>query len=78
MVERLPPLYALRAFEVAARTCSFTRAGEELALTQSAISRHIRTLEASSVAACSSATARACASPMPGGVWPSNWGRALP
>lgn len=46
MVERLPPLYALRAFEVAARTCSFTRAGEELALTQSAISRHIRTLEA--------------------------------
>ncbi|MBV6286750.1 LysR family transcriptional regulator [Pseudomonas aegrilactucae] len=46
MVDRLPPLYALRAFEVAARSCSFTRAGEELALTQSAISRHIRTLEA--------------------------------
>lgn len=46
MIDRLPPLYALRAFEVAARSCSFTRAGEELALTQSAISRHIRTLEA--------------------------------
>lgn len=46
MADRLPPLYALRAFEVAARTCSFTRAGEELSLTQSAISRHIRTLEA--------------------------------
>ena len=46
MLDRLPPLYALRAFEVAARTCSFTRAGAELALTQSAISRHIRTLEA--------------------------------
>ncbi|PWB35084.1 LysR family transcriptional regulator [Pseudomonas sp. SDI] len=46
MADRLPPLYALRAFEVAARSCSFTRAGEELALTQSAISRHIRTLEA--------------------------------
>ncbi|MHA6195087.1 LysR substrate-binding domain-containing protein [Pseudomonas wadenswilerensis] len=45
MADRLPPLYALRAFEVAARSCSFTRAGEELALTQSAISRHIRSLE---------------------------------
>lgn len=45
MVDRLPPLYALRAFEVAARSCSFTRAADELALTQSAISRHIRSLE---------------------------------
>lgn len=45
MADRLPPLYALRAFEVAARSCSFTRAAEELALTQSAISRHIRSLE---------------------------------
>lgn len=46
MSDRLPPLYALRAFEVAARSSSFTRAGEELSLTQSAISRHIRNLEA--------------------------------
>lgn len=45
MADRLPPLYALRAFEVAARFCSFTRAADELALTQSAISRHIRSLE---------------------------------
>ena len=45
MADRLPPLYALRAFEVAARSCSFTRAADELALTQSAISRHIRSLE---------------------------------
>ncbi len=45
MVESLPPLYALRAFEVAARSSSFTRAAQELSLTQSAISRHIRTLE---------------------------------
>ncbi|WP_039847313.1 LysR family transcriptional regulator, partial [Pseudomonas amygdali] len=45
MTERIPPLYALRAFEVAARSCSFTRAAQELSLTQSAISRHIRTLE---------------------------------
>ena len=45
MNRQLPPLYALRAFEAAARHASFTRAGEELAITQSAVSRHIRTLE---------------------------------
>jgi DNA-binding transcriptional LysR family regulator len=45
MGRRLPPLYALRAFEAAARHASFTRAAEELAITQSAVSRHIRTLE---------------------------------
>lgn len=45
MPRQLPPLYALRAFEAAARLSSFTRAGEELSITQSAISRHIRTLE---------------------------------
>lgn len=42
---RLPALYALRAFEAAARHGSFTRAADELAITQSAVSRHIRTLE---------------------------------
>ncbi|MBM3104891.1 MAG: LysR substrate-binding domain-containing protein [Pseudomonas sp.] len=45
MPRRLPPLYALRAFEAAARHSSFTRAGDELSITQSAVSRHIRTLE---------------------------------
>lgn len=45
MAERLPPLYALRAFEVAARTSSFTRAAQALSLTPSAVSRHIKTLE---------------------------------
>ncbi|WP_084333346.1 LysR substrate-binding domain-containing protein [Pseudomonas indica] len=45
MMRRLPPLYALRAFEAAARHASYTRAAEELAITQSAVSRHIRTLE---------------------------------
>jgi len=44
-VPSAPPLYALRAFEAAARLSSFTRAGEELSITQSAVSRHIRTLE---------------------------------
>lgn len=42
---KLPPLSALRAFEAAARHQNFTRAAEELLLTQSAVSRHVRTLE---------------------------------
>ena len=42
---RLPPLTALRAFESAARNKSFTKAAQELFLTQSAISRHVRNLE---------------------------------
>jgi LysR family transcriptional regulator, glycine cleavage system transcriptional activator len=41
----LPPLSALRAFEAAARHENFTRAADEMLLTQSAISRHVRTLE---------------------------------
>jgi DNA-binding transcriptional LysR family regulator len=45
MSQRLPGLYALRAFDAAARYASFTQAAQELAITQSAVSRHIRTLE---------------------------------
>jgi len=41
----LPPLNALRAFEAAARLGSFKDAATELAVTHSAISRHIRLLE---------------------------------
>ncbi|WP_285720782.1 MULTISPECIES: LysR substrate-binding domain-containing protein [unclassified Pantoea] len=42
----LPPLYALRAFEAAARFNSFSKAAELLNITPGAVSRHIRTLEA--------------------------------
>jgi LysR family glycine cleavage system transcriptional activator len=41
----LPPLAALRAFEAAARHLSFTRAADELHVTQAAISHQIRGLE---------------------------------
>ena len=43
---RLPSLDLLRGFEAAARRLSFTRAGEELHLTQSAVSRQMQELEA--------------------------------
>jgi LysR family glycine cleavage system transcriptional activator len=45
MRRRLPPLAALRAFEAAGRLLSFSKAGEELLVGQSAISHHIRVLE---------------------------------
>jgi LysR family glycine cleavage system transcriptional activator len=41
----LPDLAAVQAFECAARHASFTRAGRELNLTQSAISRQVKSLE---------------------------------
>ncbi|ASL46801.1 Glycine cleavage system transcriptional activator [Burkholderia sp. AD24] len=42
----IPPLQTLRAFEAAVRLRSFTRAADELALTQGAVSQHVRALEA--------------------------------
>lgn len=44
-LRRLPPLDPLRGFVAAARHLSFTRAAEELFLTQSAISRQVQALE---------------------------------
>lgn len=41
----LPPLKALRAFEAGARHLSFTKAAEELNVTQAAISHQVRVLE---------------------------------
>jgi LysR family glycine cleavage system transcriptional activator len=45
MASRLPPLNALRAFEASARQLSFTKAAEELFVTQAAISHQIKSLE---------------------------------
>jgi LysR family glycine cleavage system transcriptional activator len=45
MKRTLPPLLALRAFESAARHLSFSKAGDELNVTQGAISRQIKILE---------------------------------
>jgi LysR family transcriptional regulator, glycine cleavage system transcriptional activator len=46
MRPRLPPLNALKAFEAAARHESFTRAADELCVTQGAVSQQVKALEA--------------------------------
>src|SRR5205809_5222583 len=45
MLRRLPPLNAIRSFEAAARHESFTRAAEELCVTQGAVSHQVKALE---------------------------------
>lgn len=45
MSRRIPPLNSLRAFDAAARYLSFTKAAEELHVTQAAISHQIKGLE---------------------------------
>jgi DNA-binding transcriptional LysR family regulator len=46
MPRALPSLELIRGFEAAARLSSFTRAAEELFITQSAVSRQVQSLEA--------------------------------
>jgi LysR family glycine cleavage system transcriptional activator len=45
MPRRLPPLNTLKVFEAAARHESFTRAAEELSVTQGAVSHQVKELE---------------------------------
>jgi LysR family glycine cleavage system transcriptional activator len=45
MADRLPPLNALRSFDVAAKHLSFTKAAAELNVTHSAVSHQIKALE---------------------------------
>lgn len=45
MARKLPPFASVRAFEAAARHCSFKQAGQELTLTPSAISHQVKSLE---------------------------------
>lgn len=45
MLQKLPPLGWLRAFESSARHLSFTRAAAELNLTQAAVSKQVKLLE---------------------------------
>ena len=45
LLNRLPPLNALRAFEAVARRLSFARAAEELYVTKAAVAQQVRALE---------------------------------
>jgi LysR family transcriptional regulator, glycine cleavage system transcriptional activator len=45
MARHLPPLNGVKAFEAAARSENFTRAAEELSVTQGAISHQVKALE---------------------------------
>jgi LysR family glycine cleavage system transcriptional activator len=45
MAAQLPPLQAIRVFEAAARHASFTKAADELGMTQAAVSYQIKLLE---------------------------------
>lgn len=44
-MRQLPPLAAVRVFEAAARRGNFTRAAEELGMTQAAVSNQVKLLE---------------------------------
>ena len=53
--------FRLRVFLAVGRHLSLTKAAQELAITQSAVSRHVRTLRWILAAACLPAKAAACA-----------------
>src|SRR5580765_6295195 len=65
-LRRLPSLDFLKGFEATARHLSFTRAAQELFLTQSALSRQVQALEAALGALLSAADAARGAHRTPG------------
>ena len=65
----LPSLLALRAFEAAARLLSFSLAAQELCITQSAVSHHIRRLETELGSALFERRVRAVALTASGGAY---------
>ena len=72
----------LLAFEAAARHESYTRAAEELSLSQSAISRQVQTLEAQLGVALFRREGRAVRLTDPVGAttasWPGRWAASVP
>jgi LysR family glycine cleavage system transcriptional activator len=73
----LPPLSALRAFEAAARLSSFTRAAEELCVTQTAISHQVRLLEETLATALFVRLPRRIELTEPGRAWAAALGDAF-
>ena len=69
MRDGLPPLEALRAFEAAARHLSFTRAAEELFVTQSAVSKQVIALESALATRLFERKTRALALTAAGELW---------
>jgi Bacterial regulatory helix-turn-helix protein, lysR family len=59
MRRKIPSLQALACFDAAARHQSYTRAAQELALTQSAVSRQVGALEDTWAKPCFAAPATA-------------------
>lgn len=74
----LPPLYALRAFEVAARLNSFSKAAEALNITPGAVSRHVRTLEQWFDCELFKRQGREWRSVMPDVFWPDSSAKVSP
>ena len=68
MPRRLPQLNALKAFEAAARHTSFTRAAEELSVTQGAVSHQVKALESELGVKLFNRERQRLTSPMPGAI----------
>ena len=70
----LPNLHGLRVFEAAARHMSFTRAAQELCITQTAVSHQVKALEEELGVALFRRTARRVSLTAPGAAWATELG----